>query len=376
MIKKIPSVLLLSYLALTLGGCGLFPGSEESSEEPPVAESPESPGKESEEALETPPAPSPIQPPAAEALIPSTSPSERRQNIQPGRDNPFAVIPIQPVVRQKTAPDGVADPDKLCKIEEVQAPATTVAQAPTSPQSGIATPVSDVGLPPLLDPILPIPNEARGVVVSGVMQLNGSPVAIVKAPNENVARHVRVGASLSNGQVKVKAINVNSQKPYIVLEQYGLEIPRGVGEPAEQPVEPPTPAAPVVTGADGTPQTVAAGPSPSLPAPGPNGFGTVRNVTLLTLKIGEVVLGEDDSQTRVRANGTICNEGFSSLTVNELKFQVEDKTTGNVLDSFPVTLGNGITITPGQKAEFDGTIPKLRGRKQGDVNIKLIDWSE
>ncbi|MGK7955174.1 MAG: hypothetical protein AB4063_07920 [Crocosphaera sp.] len=375
MIKKVPSMLLLSYFALTLGGCGLFPGSEDASEEPPVAESPESPAEGSEEELETPPAPSNIQPPAAEALIPSTSPSERRKNIQPGRDNPFAVIPIQPVIRQKTTADGVADPERLCKIEEVQAPATTVAQAPgTAAQPpGTATPVSDVGLPPLLDPILPIPNEARGVVVSGVMQLNGTPVAIVKAPNETVARQVRVGASLSNGQVKVKAINVNSQKPYVVLEQYGLEIPRGVGEPAEKSVEPPNPAAPVVTSPDGTTQPVVA--APSLTPPGPNGFGTVQNVTLLTLSIGEVVLGEDDSRTRVRANGIICNEGFSSLTVNELKFQVEDKISGNILDSFPVTLGNGITITPGQKAEFDGTIPKLRGRKQGDVNIKLVGWS-
>ncbi len=374
MIKKVPSVLLLSYLALTLGGCGLFQRSQDPSEEPPLAESPESPAEETEEPLETPPAPSTIQPPAAQALIPSTSPSERRQNIQPGRDNPFGVIPIQPVIREKTTPDGVSDPEKLCKIEDVQAPATTVAQAPNAPQSpDIVTPVSDVGLPPLLDPILPIPNEARGVVVSGVMQLNGTPVAIVKAPNENVARQVRVGASLSNGQVRVKAINVNSQTPYVILEQYGLEIPRGLGEPAEEPVDPPTPEVPTVPGPDGTPQPVA--PAPSIPPPGPNGFGTVRNVTLLTLNIGEVALGEDESRTRVRANGIICNEGFSSLTVNELKFQVEDKISGNILDSFPVTLGNGITITPGQKAEFDGTIPKLRGRKQGDVNIKLVGWS-
>jgi hypothetical protein len=36
----------------------------------------------------------------SDGLIPSTAPSERTKAIKPGRDNPFAVIPIQPVVRQ------------------------------------------------------------------------------------------------------------------------------------------------------------------------------------------------------------------------------------------------------------------------------------
>ncbi|MDJ0729763.1 MAG: hypothetical protein QNJ33_07185 [Crocosphaera sp.] len=368
MIKKVPSMLLLGYATLTLGGCGLFQQSQESSEDPPVAESPQTPEEKADEVFEETPTPSTPQPPAAEGLIPSTTPSERRKNIKPGRDNPFAVIPVQPVIRQKGADNGVSAPEKLCTLEEVKTPPTTVAQGP-----GTATPVSDVGLPPLLDPILPIPNEARGVVVSGVLQLNGTPVAIVKAPNENVARQVTVGASLSNGQVKVKAINVNSQKPYVVLEQYGLEIPRGVGEAAEEAVEPPTPTLP-----DGTPQPPG---EPSLPAPGPEGFGTVKNLTLLTLNIGDVALGEDEgeeTQTRTRASGIICNEGFSPVTVKKLSMQAEDKKTGVLLDSFEIVLGDpdiGYTVGPGQKAEFDGTIPKLRGRKQGDVNIKLIGWS-
>ncbi|MDJ0662209.1 MAG: hypothetical protein QNJ42_22385 [Crocosphaera sp.] len=361
-------------MALTLGGCSLFQQSQDSSEEPPVAESPQPPEENPDEVFEeTTPTPSTIQPPAAEGLIPSTTPSERRQSIQSGRDNPFAVIPIQPVIRQKTTPDGVADPEKLCKLEEVKTPPTTIAQTPTP---AAATPVSDISPAPLLEPILPIPNEARGVVVSGVMQLNGKHVAIVKAPNENVARQVTVGASLSNGQVRVKSINTRSQRPYVVLEQYGLEIPRGVGEPAEEPVEPPTPTAPTLP--DGTPNPVAA--TPSVPSPGPDGFGTIRNVTLLTLNIGKVALGEDkgeDTATGVRASGIICNQGFSSVTVETLSMQVEDKKTGVVIDSFEIGLGgsNGYTIGPGQKAEFDGSIPKFRGRKQEDVNIKLIGWS-
>ncbi len=370
MVKKVPSMLLLSYMALTLGGCGLFQGSQDSSEDPPVAQPPQPPEEKPEEVFEETPTPSAFQPPAAGGLIPSTPPSDRRREIKPGRNNPFAVIPVKPVIREKTADNGVGDPQRLCKLEEVKTPPTTVAQSP-----GTNTPVSDVGLPPLLDPILPVPNEARGVVVSGVMELQGTPVAIVKAPNENVARQVTVGASLSNGQIIVKAINVAGDKPSIVLEQYGLEVTRGLGEPAEEPVDPPTPEAPST---DGTPQATAG--EPELPAQaGPNGFGKVRELTLLSLNIGNVVLGADqgeDSRTRVRVTGIICNEGLASIQVSSLSMHVEDKGTGAILDTFRVGLGStSYTLASGQKAEFDGSIPKLRGRKQSDVNIKLIDWS-
>ncbi len=356
--KKLSSILLVSYVAFSLGGCAFFQRSQEPSEEPPVAQSPQPseekpPEEKPDEVFEEPTTTgSTPQLPSTAGLIPSTPPNEREKAVKPGRNNPFAVIPIQPVVRQKTASNGVSEPEKLCQLQEVNNP-TTIAQAP-----GTDTPVSDIGLPPLLDPVLPIPNEARGVVVSGVLQLNGTPVAIVQAPNESVSRQVTVGASLSNGQVIVKAINVSSQKPYVVLEQYGLEIARGVGEPAEEPVEPPTPTLP-----DGTPETPsAASPSSSTPPPGPNGFGKVRDLVLVTLNI----------QGR-RVNGIICNAGFKSLTVDSLKFQIEDKTTGAVLDSAFVGLPD-YTLEPGQKAEFDSNLPNLRGREQGDVNIELVDW--
>ncbi|MDJ0509673.1 MAG: hypothetical protein QNJ64_10535 [Crocosphaera sp.] len=354
---KLSSILLVSYVAFTLGGCNLFQGAQDSSEEPPVAQSPQASEEEAseeqpDEVFQEPTTTgSTPQLPSTAGLIPSTPPKAREQSITPGRDNPFAVIPIQPVVREKTASNGIAEPDKLCQLEEVSPP-TTIAQGP-----GTATPVSDVDLPPLLDPVLPIPNEARGVVVSGVLQLNGTPVAIVQAPNESVSRQVTVGASLSNGQVIVKAINVNSQRPYIVLEQYGLEIPRGVGEPAEEPVEPPTPTAP-----DGTPQPAAATTAPSPPPLKPNGFGNVRDLVLVTLNV-----------EKNRINGIICNAGFQNVTVGSLDFQIEDKTTGSILDSLFVGVPD-YRLEPGQKAEFDSGFPDLRGRELEDVNIEMVDW--
>ncbi len=361
--KKLPLVLLMSYVALTLGGCGLFQQSEETTEDtpetPPVAESPQTQPGEPDEIFEDAPQAS-LSVPTTDGLIPSTDPDARRQQIQQGRNNPFAVIPVKPVIRQKTAENGVGDPETLCKIEEVKTPPTTVAQAP-----GAAVPVSSsqtVGPPPLLEPILPIPNEARGVFVSGIVKLRGTPVAIVKAPNENVARHVTAGASLSNGQVRVKSININGGQPYVVLEQYGVSVSRGVGEPSEEPVEPPTPATRTLP--DGTVEPVAAA-EPSIPPPGPNGFGKVRDVVLLELRI-----------SGGRASGILCNAGFEPLTVKELRLQVEDKQSGTVLDSTDISLGEiGYTLRSGQKAEFDGSIPEFRGRDQGNVNIELIGWS-
>ncbi|MGK7954050.1 MAG: hypothetical protein AB4063_02090 [Crocosphaera sp.] len=368
--KKLSSILLVSYVAFTLGGCGIFPQSEDPSEDPPVAQSPqaseEEPSEEQpDEVFEEPTATgSTPQLPSTAGLIPSTSPNERKKGIKPGRDNPFAVIPIQPVVRQKTASNGVAEPEKLCQLEEVKQPATTIAQAP-----GTAAPVSDVSPPPLLDPILPIPNEARGVVVSGVVQLNGTPVAIVKAPNENVARQVTVGASLSNGQVTVKAINVSSQNPYIVLEQYGLEIPRSVGEPAEEAIDPPTLP-------DGTPQPPA---SPVITAPEPGGYGTIKNLVLLKVNL------TDEKKSNPLIDGTLCNSGFDTLKVSNLELQVEEKATNTVINSMNCPLPSPITLTSGTKAIIDCRVGAddqsqkselgLRGRAKEDITIRLVDWS-
>lgn len=354
--NKLPLILMVSILALSSGGCNLFQQSQETSDAPPDAQSPtessETPPPEQTFEESTPPTPSVATLPTYN-LIPSTDPTQRRQEIQAGRANPFAIIPVKPVVTKKATTNGVDDPESLCKIE----PQPTVATA-QQPQA-----ISNGGVLPPTEPVLPIPNEARGVLVSGVVKLRGTPVAIVKAPGESVARHVTAGATLSNGQVQVKSVNLNGGEPYVVLEQYGLDISRYVGEEPEETIEPPSPVTEVGT------------KEGSIAPPGPDGFGKVKNLVLLTLNFGEVVLGEEESNSRNAASGILCNSGLSPIKVEQLLLQVEDKTTGVVIDSFTVKLGNSYNLQSGQKAEFDGSIPKLRGRKQGDVNIKLVDWS-
>lgn len=374
--NKLPSILLVSILALTSGGCGLFQGTEETTQTPePTPTSPESatppPSKKAFEEP-NPPTQSLVTVPS-EGLIQSTTPSERRQEIQSGsRTNPFAVLPVQPKITKKVAKNGVADPKRQCVVETPK-PETTVAQAPQT-----AVEVKTTTKPP--EPVLPIPNEARGVFVSGVVQIGASPVAIVQAPGESVARQVRAGATLANGQVLVKAVRIDGGKPYVLLHQYGLEIPRYVGQPPEEPVAPPPPPSPVgesTTGTGTATATAAKAPAPVIAPPGPNGFGKIRNLVLLSLNIGNAVLGESGQSRRsgMAATGILCNDGYSPIKVSKLLLQVEDKGTGAVIDSFEIALGSSYTISPAQKAEFDGGIPKLRGRKRGDVNIKLVGWS-
>jgi hypothetical protein len=77
------------------------------------------------------------------------------------------------------------------------------------------------------------------------VQVGTQPQAIVKVPNEP-SRYVGVGQRLSNGQVLVKRIEVNNGgSPIVILEQYGREVARRIGEkPEANPAGAPTAAAP------------------------------------------------------------------------------------------------------------------------------------
>ncbi|MBW4575896.1 MAG: hypothetical protein KME08_11495, partial [Aphanothece sp. CMT-3BRIN-NPC111] len=91
---------------------------------------------------------------------------------------------------------------------------------------------------------LPEPDLARRVEVTGVIQVGDAIHAIVKAPDETTSRQVQPGEMLSNGQVLVKRIEVNQGlSPVVVLEQYGVEVDKRVGDkpPATTTVGEPTP---------------------------------------------------------------------------------------------------------------------------------------
>ena len=87
----------------------------------------------------------------------------------------------------------------------------------------------EIVLPPLPEPAL-----AKQVTVQGVVVLGGQPKAILKAPNESVARTVKAGDYLANGQILVSSIDVsNPQSPRIILKESGQTVTVGVGQSAD-----------------------------------------------------------------------------------------------------------------------------------------------
>jgi hypothetical protein len=108
--------------------------------------------------------------------------------------------------------------------------AVTVPRRPTVTATGLS-PRPAIVLPPK-----PSTELAKGVEVTGVLLLSGIPQAIVKAPNEETSRYVRIGERLSNGRVLVKRIEMNTgAEPIVILEENGVEVSRSVGDkPASQ----------------------------------------------------------------------------------------------------------------------------------------------
>ncbi|MBD2532737.1 hypothetical protein H6G97_25395 [Nostoc flagelliforme FACHB-838] len=80
-------------------------------------------------------------------------------------------------------------------------------------------------LPPITQPEL-----ARAVVVTGVVLISKEPQAIIKVPDESTSRYVQAGQRLANG-VLIKRIEMNGgYNPIVILEQYGIEVAKMVGE--------------------------------------------------------------------------------------------------------------------------------------------------
>lgn len=111
---------------------------------------------------------------------------------------------------------------------------------PGTPNTSPINPPPPSSLPgnnlPPAPPVQLAPELAQNVTVMGVIQIGETTQAIVQVPNEPTSRYVQVGQRLSNGQVLVKRIEMNEgAEPLVVLEQYGVEVAKAVGEqPANQ----------------------------------------------------------------------------------------------------------------------------------------------
>ncbi|MDJ0675887.1 MAG: hypothetical protein QNJ36_10980 [Calothrix sp. MO_167.B42] len=195
-------------------------------------------------------------------LIELTNPKEREAVVSKGRSDPFAKIDgqIVPILPNRTGvkiakkrvpvlPTLVNLQKKPRKVIQRSKPANkpkptnkTVIAAATQKKPKL-TPVLPKVLPqvvpsPKLVSVLPPPPQptlAQAVSVSGVILIGKEPQAIIKVPDESTSRYVQVGQRLANG-LWIKRIEMNEgSEPTVILEQYGIEVAKMVGENAVEP---------------------------------------------------------------------------------------------------------------------------------------------
>lgn len=229
------SLIALSLLAFLTGGCQLFGGGEPETTEPTVVEpiSETSPNAtpaatptangEATEPFTEPTVAGNVPPPPASIpsdLIASTNSASRLQQIEGKGADPFAPLSVTPIVTIPPSPPSAP---------ATQAPSPNTAR--TSPPGTTASQPTPAPTP--APPPPPRTVEAKGVEVTGVVQVGSQVFAIVKAPGEPTSRYVQAGQSLANGQVFIKRIDVSSAEPVVVLVQNGVEVKRLVGSPVQ-----------------------------------------------------------------------------------------------------------------------------------------------
>lgn len=188
----------------------------------------------------------------ASNLIQLTNAKERIDIVSKGRTDPFAQIVGQTIATMptntatKTVPKLPPLPIArriLTPNKKLPTPNVVLAQSTTTkiPKPKVNQAVASV-LPKVLPQVVPNPTLvsvlppapqpelAKAVIVSGVVQIGKAPQAIIKVPNEQTSRYVQAGQRLANG-VLIKRIEMNEgSNPIVILEQYGIEVARMVGE--------------------------------------------------------------------------------------------------------------------------------------------------
>jgi hypothetical protein len=293
MMRRLPLVLLATVSAFTVAGCNFLnrstpapdaaaPGTEQPQADgsatpapggdlPPVPAA--APNFSEPVVSAVPNAPTVVAP----DLIQSTNPNERAVGVQRSRPDPFATLPIPPTPPEPIIPEASNAPggNQPARTAGTRAAGARPTASPTASanngtaarnaarasasRTNTATASNRPSTPIAALPTVPQPNDARAVRISGVVQIGGTPYAIVQTPNE-VERYVRAGDRIAGGRVLVKRIDTRSMEPRVVLEQNGIEVEMAVTDSAVA-ADAATPATPT-----SAPQPVSS--LPNLPAPG------------------------------------------------------------------------------------------------------------
>ncbi len=193
---------------------------------------------------------------ASVSLIQSTNATERTRElmVSKARSDPFAQLFGQTVIgMSKTSGRPVPVLPKLptASLTVRKLPTRSIALNPNKNNvSSLPKKVNPKKVNPTLTSVLPkvlpqvVPNPtlvsvlpppaqpelARAVIVTGVVLISKEPQAIIKVPDEPTSRYVQAGQRLANG-VLIKRIEMNQgYNPIVILEQYGIEVAKMVGE--------------------------------------------------------------------------------------------------------------------------------------------------
>lgn len=210
--------------------------------------------------------------PASVNLIQSTNPTERaplilvsKERTDPfaqifgqtvsgmpktsGTGKPVPVLPKLPTAslagRQLSTPRIALNQKKNIASVPKKVNSTLTSVLPKVLPQVVPNPTLVSVLPPAAQPEL-----ARAVIVTGVVLISNEPQAIIKVPDEPTSRYVQAGQRLANG-VLIKRIEMNGgSNPIVILEQFGIEVAKMVGEG-------PVNSTPSATSANGNPISVA-----------------------------------------------------------------------------------------------------------------------
>ncbi|MDK2409574.1 hypothetical protein QHH11_16115 [Aphanizomenon sp. PH219] len=195
----------------------------------------------------------PVSPGSVDSLIQPTNGTERLLVVQRGRTDPFGqIVESIGVTTTKLPGEKIAVP-KLPPLPTATQP-KPIKTIATKPVILLPKKPLQIARKPLIRPVLPTvlagsvpspklktilppapqPETAKGVIVTGVILIGKVPQAIVQVPDEPNSRYVQPGQRLVNG-VLVKRIEMGKgSNPTVILEQYGVEVAKQVGE---QPVK-------------------------------------------------------------------------------------------------------------------------------------------
>ncbi len=157
-------------------------------------------------------------------LIPSTNPEIRARSSKRGRQDPFAIISVEPEVEIKQDQRVVNQPRR----NRIRPTPQRRRQPRSIPSNTRVRKPPEIETTPTIENT-PSAEMAENVLITGFIELGDRIKLILQAPEEASSRYVEVGQYVSNGKVLVKRIETGFPTPLVVLEESGIEVTKAIG---------------------------------------------------------------------------------------------------------------------------------------------------